>query len=123
MTISEEEPNSPSDSVTSNEFGLKTFYVICVDFINSIISGSPFEFLDVLDLPLFDIFDEFQWKVFKILSFIIFVNILLISFFWHIYGSKIVEKFMQPTSSARLIEELKHSIAELKLPKEHSPRI
>jgi len=79
--------------------------------------------LDYLDLPVFDLLDEFQWRLFQILILIVLTNLALIWFFWHVYGAKIVEKFMQPTSSALLLEELKLSISELKLPKEHSPRI
>jgi len=74
----------------------------------------------ILDLELLD---EFQWKVCKILLFIISINFILIGVSWNTYGKKISEKFMQPSSSSLLIEELKNSISELKLPKEHSPRI
>lgn len=70
------------------------------------------------------VFDEFQWKLCKILGFIVATNLTLIYFFWRrVYGAKIVDKFMQPSSSTKLIEELKLSISELKLPKEHSPRL
>jgi hypothetical protein len=72
---------------------------------------------------LIDIFDDFQWKLCKILVFIVFINLTLITLFWRSYGHKISEKFMQPSSSSKLIEELKNSISELKLPKEHSPRL
>ena len=93
----------------------------CLSWFEVIYSlGSP---LDYLDLPLFDLLDEFQWRLFKILLFIVLTNVTLIYLFWHIYGAKIVEKFMTPTSSALLLEELKLSISELKLPKEHSPRL
>jgi hypothetical protein len=85
--------------------------------------NSPLSLLDYLELPLFDLLDEFQWKLFKILLVIVSTNIALILFFWHVYGTKIVDKFMQPSSSDLFLEELKNSISELKLPKEHSPRI
>lgn len=74
-------------------------------------------------LPDFDILDEFQWKLFKILVFIVLINLFLIWVAWRVYGESITEKFLRPSSSLLLIEELKQSIAELKLPKEHSPRL
>lgn len=74
-------------------------------------------------LPDFDILDEFQWKLFKILVFIVIINLFLIWVAWRVYGESITEKFLRPSSSLLLIEELKQSIAELKLPKEHSPRL
>lgn len=117
-----EEESGSNETVGTLGFGLAC-YLVWLEFVNSLISLSPFTLLDVLDFPLFDILDEFQWKLCKILVFIVLINIALICIFWHIYGNQIVDKFMQPTSSARLIEELKHSISELKLPKEHSPRI
>ncbi len=72
-----------------------------------------------------EIFDEFQWKLCKILGFIVVTNLTLIYFFWkRMYGNKIIDKFMQPSSSTKLIEELKLSISELKLPQtEYSPRL
>lgn len=88
------------------------------DLLTNITTFTTFTIFDL------DIFDEFQWKLCKILGFIVVTNIALIYFFWRrVYGSKIIDKFMQPSSSTKLIEELKNSISELKLPKEHSPRI
>src|ERR1700691_4779128 len=80
-------------------------------------------FFDSYRLFDYDIFDEFQWKIFKVLLFIVLINLALIGLFWQIFGDRIIEKFLQPSTSALLIEELKNSISELKLPKEHSPRI
>lgn len=74
-------------------------------------------------VPDFDILDDFQWKLFKILVFIVLINFFLIWIAWRVFGESITDKFLRPSSSALLIEELKQSIAELKLPKEHSPRI
>jgi len=67
--------------------------------------------------------DSFQLKLAKILLFIVVTNFILIFFFWRSYGKKITDKFLQPSDSSKLIEELKNSINELKLPKEHSPRL
>lgn len=89
--------------------------------LNPLLSCCCVGFPDLL--PIFDLFDEFQWKIFQVLLFIVFINVLLIGLFWKVYGERIIEKFMQPSTSALLIEELKNSISELKLPKEHSPRI
>ncbi|CAL8109599.1 unnamed protein product [Orchesella dallaii] len=66
---------------------------------------------------------KMKWKLFKILVFIVLINVFLIWAAWRVYGESITDKFLRPSSSVLLIEELKQSIAELKLPKEHSPRI
>lgn len=72
--------------------------------------GSPLEFTD------------FQVHIGKTFLIILFVNLVLIGFYWKKYGSIITDRFIRP-STAKEIEELKLSVARLKLPKEHSPRI
>lgn len=72
--------------------------------------GSPLEFT------------EFQVHIGKTFFIILCVNLLLIGFYWRKYGSIITDRFIRP-STAKEIEELKLSVARLKLPKEHSPRI
>lgn len=72
--------------------------------------GSPLEFTD------------FQAHIGKTFLVILCVNLLLIGFYWRKYGSIITDRFIRP-STAKEIEELKLSVARLKLPKEHSPRI
>ncbi|XP_001841751.2 uncharacterized protein LOC6030872 [Culex quinquefasciatus] len=72
--------------------------------------GSPLEFT------------EFQAHIGKTFLVILCVNLLLIGFYWRKYGSIITDRFIRP-STAKEIEELKLSVARLKLPKEHSPRI
>lgn len=72
--------------------------------------GSPLEFT------------EFQAHIGKTFLIILCVNLLLIGFYWRKYGSIITDRFIRP-STAKEIEELKLSVARLKLPKEHSPRI
>lgn len=72
--------------------------------------GSPLEFT------------EFQLHIGKTFLIILGVNLLLIGFYWRKYGSIITDRFIRP-STAKEIEELKLSVARLKLPKEHSPRI
>lgn len=72
--------------------------------------GSPLEFT------------EFQLHICKTFLVILLANLLLIGFYWRKYGSIITDRFIRP-STAKEIEELKLSVARLKLPKEHSPRI
>lgn len=72
--------------------------------------GSPLEFT------------EFQLHIGKTFLIILCVNLLLIGFYWRKYGRIITDRFIRP-STAKEIEELKLSVARLKLPKEHSPRI
>lgn len=72
--------------------------------------GSPLEFT------------EFQQQIGKTFLIILGVNLLLIGFYWRKYGRIITDRFIRP-STAKEIEELKLSVARLKLPKEHSPRI
>lgn len=72
--------------------------------------GSPLEFT------------EFQLHICKTFLIILGVNLLLIGFYWRKYGTIITDRFIRP-STAKEIEELKLSVARLKLPKEHSPRI
>lgn len=67
-------------------------------------------------------FTEFQAHIGKTFLVILCVNLLLIGFYWRKYGSIITDRFIRP-STAKEIEELKLSVARLKLPKEHSPRI
>lgn len=65
---------------------------------------------------------EFQQQIGKTFLIILGVNLLLIGFYWRKYGRIITDRFIRP-STAKEIEELKLSVARLKLPKEHSPRI
>lgn len=74
------------------------------------------------DLALWFAFDEFQIKLLKGFGLVLFANIFLICIAWKVYGYRICQRFMKPASS-KVIEDLKQSVSQLKLPKEHSPRI
>lgn len=67
-------------------------------------------------------FDEFQVKLLKGFLAILFFNVILIFCMWKIYGSRICLRFMKPATT-KVIEELRKSVSQLKLPKEHTPRI
>lgn len=41
-------------------------------------------------------FDEFQWKLLKVFTVILFLNLLFIVIAWKIFGKRISEKFMKP---------------------------
>lgn len=66
--------------------------------------------------------DEFQWKLLKYLLGLLSINFVCIWFAWNVYGNRITERFMKPAAS-KLLEDLKREATELKLPKEHTPRI
>lgn len=74
------------------------------------------------DLAQWFAFDEFQLKLLKGFGVILSANIVLICISWRVYGKRISERFMRPPST-KAIEELKKSVSQLKLPKEHSPRV
>lgn len=82
------------------------------NFINQLWGQDP-------EKPLFT---DFQYTLLKTLIILIFVNIFLILFFWKKYGQVITDKFIRP-STLKEIEELKLSVARLKLPKDYTPRI
>ena len=53
------------------------------------------------------------------LSFILLGNLILVLIAWKIYGSRIAAKFGTTRGSRLRIEELRMSMSELQLPKEH----
>jgi len=67
-------------------------------------------------------YDEFQVELLKIFCAIITTNTLLLFIVWKIYGNQICQRFMKP-ATPKVIEELKKSVSQLKLPKQHTPRI
>uniref|UniRef100_A0A1B0ACF0 Uncharacterized protein n=1 Tax=Glossina pallidipes TaxID=7398 RepID=A0A1B0ACF0_GLOPL len=67
-------------------------------------------------------FTDLQRTLFKVLFILLLFTGALIAYSWQVYGKVITEKFVRP-STLKEIEELKLSVAKLKLPKEHSPRI
>ncbi|CAD7013736.1 uncharacterized protein LOC101452104 [Ceratitis capitata] len=67
-------------------------------------------------------FTPLQVTLLKVLLLLLLGTAGLIAYSWRVYGKVITEKFVRP-STLKEIEELKLSVAKLKLPKEHSPRI
>lgn len=67
-------------------------------------------------------FSALQLTLLKVLLVLLLGTAGLIAYSWRVYGKVITEKFVRP-STLKEIEELKLSVAKLKLPKEHSPRI
>ncbi|XP_068145417.1 uncharacterized protein [Drosophila tropicalis] len=67
-------------------------------------------------------FTPLQSTLLKVLLVLVLGTCVLIGYSWATYGQVITEKFVKP-STLKEIEELKLSVAKLKLPKEHSPRI
>ena len=60
-----------------------------------------------------------QLFLFFQLSFILLGNLILVLIAWKIYGSRIAAKFGVARGSRLRIEELRMSMSELQLPKEH----
>ncbi|KAJ8680692.1 hypothetical protein QAD02_016479 [Eretmocerus hayati] len=71
------------------------------------------------DAASFLAFDDFQYLLLKIFIAILLGNFCLIYVAWYVYGERITDRFMSPSSSS---EELKRNISLLKLPTEHSQR-
>lgn len=67
-------------------------------------------------------YDEFHVTLFQVFGSLFIVNLVLIYLTWNYYGDKICERFMKPTSQ-EVLEDLKKSVAQLKLPKAYSPRL
>lgn len=68
------------------------------------------------------LFSDFQLILLQTLIVLLFINLILILFYWRKYGKVITDRFIRP-STLKEIEELKLSVARLKLPKDFSPRI
>lgn len=68
------------------------------------------------------LFSDFQLILLQTLIFLLFINLILILYYWRKYGKVITDRFIRP-STLKEIEELKLSVARLKLPKDFSPRI
>jgi len=62
---------------------------------------------------------DFQLRLLRELSFILLGNLILVLIAWKIYGSRIAAKFGVTRGSRLRIEELRMSMSELQLPKEH----
>uniref|UniRef100_A0A8D8YCI4 Uncharacterized protein n=1 Tax=Cacopsylla melanoneura TaxID=428564 RepID=A0A8D8YCI4_9HEMI len=67
-------------------------------------------------------YEEFHVTLFQVFATILIVNLVLIYVSWNYYGEKICERFMKPTSH-EVLEDLRKSVAQLKLPKDYSPRL
>jgi len=62
---------------------------------------------------------DFQLRLLRELSFILLGNFILVLIAWKIYGARIAAKFGVARGSRHRIEELRTSMSELQLPKEH----
>jgi hypothetical protein len=62
---------------------------------------------------------DFQLRLLRELSFILLGNFILVLIAWKIYGARIAAKFGTARGSRHRIEELRTSMSELQLPKEH----
>ncbi|GIX70182.1 uncharacterized protein CEXT_57111 [Caerostris extrusa] len=92
-----------------------------IEYLYSLLPAEVIEFY-FSTLSTFNTIDEFQLKILRISVAILCVNLVFIWISWGKYGDKITERFMKPASSKSL-EDLKREATELKLPKEHTPRI
>lgn len=62
---------------------------------------------------------DFQLRLLRELSLILLGNFILVLIAWRIYGTRIANKFGVARGSRLRIEELRTSMSELQLPKEH----
>jgi len=62
---------------------------------------------------------DFQLRLLRELSLILLGNFILVLIAWRIYGARIANKFGVTRGSRLRIEELRTSMSELQLPKEH----
>lgn len=97
------------------------FYAIFVAhlllFLDFIYSNG---FSQILDLVYTLNFTDFQLKLLREFSLILLGNSFLVLLAWKIYGPRISAKFgLTSRGSRRAIEELRLSMSELQLPKEH----
>lgn len=92
--------------------------------IEYLYTSTPVEIREIFDVTVSTLtsVDEFQIKILRVLIIILCMNLLLIWLSWKKYGERITERFMKAASSKSL-EELKREATDLKLPKEHTPRI
>lgn len=67
-------------------------------------------------------YSDSQLALLQVVLILLITLVVLTGIYWQKYGDIITEKFIRP-STLKEIEELKLSVAKLKLPKEHSPRI
>lgn len=105
---------------SSNKESTQPFDFSVINNIWCLLENTVHRWLETIGSPLE--FTEFQLHIGKTFLIILGVNLLLIGFYWRKYGTIITDRFIRP-STAKEIEELKLSVARLKLPKEHSPRI
>ena len=84
-----------------------------------------FEFLQLLYNSIYDFlikieFTDFQFRLLREFSLILLGNLVLVIIAWSIYGPRIAAKFgVSHRGSRKTIEELRLSMSELQLPKEH----
>lgn len=99
-------------SLLSHHLLLLYQHVLNLDYNQAL--ESFFELISWLD------FTDFQLKLLKEFSLILLGNVILVLIAWQIYGGRISSKFaVKRGSSRRAIEELRLSMSELQLPKEH----
>lgn len=105
----------------------ETFTLLFHHFIvllSQLYSGNVREIFDSILINLSDLvnwidFTDFQLKLLREFSLILLGNTILVLIAWKVYGPRISAKFDFSRGSRRAIEELRVSMSELQLPKEH----
>lgn len=134
----QEAVSSPANSTTESAVFFfcdvsSSFYEKTASFLNDTVSviyfqlteGNLSEAIEVLrsdSLRLLDwfAFSDFQLKLLREFSLILAGNIFLVLLAWKVYGPRISGRFSRPVGGSRkVIEELRVSMSELQLPKEH----
>ena len=94
---------------------------VIYDFLRDIDFQPLVEFFHfAYDFALSLQFTDFQFRLVREFSLIFLGNLLLVIIAWSIYGPRIAAKFgVSNRASRKTIEELRMSMSELQLPKEH----
>ena len=94
---------------------------VIYDFLRDIDFQPLVEFFHfAYDFALSLQFTDFQFRLVREFSLIFLGNLLLVIIAWSIYGPRIAAKFgVSNRASRKTIEELRLSMSELQLPKEH----
>ena len=93
-------------------------------WLNQIYQGHLSEAFEVFLSSLYSLiswldFTDFQLTLLREFTLILVGNSILVFIAWKIYGPRISAKFGVCRSSRRVIDELRLSMSELQLPKEH----
>lgn len=112
-----------SDWAQSLQCFLEDSTLIAQNISNQLISGNFSSVWDIFGPESRDFvtnleLTDFQWKLVWEFSLILLGNAVLVILAWRIYGPRIIQRFFSP-GGRKVLQDLRLSMSELKLPKEH----